>query len=193
MSDAGMTKENSAADLAWRIVSDVTAFAAPPYLSVRCQHIVTDRGRDVPDFWQVDLPDFAIAVALTANGEVLTLWQYKHGARRFGLSFPAGHIEAGETPESAMRRELMEETGHEAEAASYLGSYAASANQGCGAAHLFLLTGCRKVREPDNDDLELMELRLLSVSDVEKALQAREALALPSLAVWCAARLAMER
>ncbi len=191
MSDAGMIMENSAHRSTWRIVSEVSAFAAPPYVSIKCQHVITDQGKDVRDFWQVELPDFVIAVALTPENEVLTLWQYKHGARRFGLSFPAGHIDPGETPEAAMRRELREETGYEAESTAYLGSYVVNANQGCGTGHLFLLTGCRKLYEPGHDDLELMELRLASVPEIDEAVRAGKAVALPHLAVWGAARLAM--
>lgn len=182
---------NTHAASSWLILSERLAFDAPPYLSVSCQHVRTDGGIEVPDYWQVKLTDFAIAVALTEAEEVITLWQYKHGARRFGLTFPAGHIEAGEAPEAAMRRELIEETGYEAGDAKVLGSFVVSANQGCGMAHLFLMSRCRKVRAANSGDLERMEVRLMPVGDVENILRAGAAVALPHVAVWGAARLAM--
>jgi ADP-ribose pyrophosphatase YjhB (NUDIX family) len=173
----------------WRILSEESAFEAAPYLSIYRQRVVTDSGLEVPDYWQVKLPDFAIAVALTDDKKVITLWQYKHGARRSGLSFPAGHIELGETPEAAMRRELVEETGYETGEVKALGNFAVSANQGCGTAYLFLLTQCRKICEPASGDLESMELKLATISEVECALRKGEAVALPHLAVWSAAKL----
>jgi ADP-ribose pyrophosphatase len=178
-----------AAANSWHILSEAPAFAAPPYLSISRHHVRTDSGVEVPDYWQVKLPDFAIAVALTESEEVITLWQYKHGARRFGLTFPAGHIEAGETPEAAMRRELIEETGYEAGGARALGNFTLSANQGCGMAHLFLMSRCRSVRDAASGDLERMELRLMSVRNVEEMLRAGAAVALPHVAAWGAARL----
>lgn len=175
----------------WVILSEKLAFDASPYLSVSCHHVRTDSGIEVPDYWQVNLPDFAIAVAVTETDEVITLWQYKHGARRFGLTFPAGHIEAGESPEAAMRRELLEETGYEAGVTKGLGSFVANANQRCGMAHLFLMSRCRKVRAAVPGDLERMEVRLMPVDDVEDMVRAGAAVALPHVAVWGAARLAM--
>jgi hypothetical protein len=79
-----------AAANSWHILSEAPAFAAPPYLSISRHHVRTDSGVEVPDYWQVKLPDFAIAVALTESEEVITLWQYKHGARALVLPFRLG-------------------------------------------------------------------------------------------------------
>jgi 8-oxo-dGTP diphosphatase len=49
-------------------------------------------------------------VIITRNGRVLLVQQRKEKA--YGLwSFPGGHIESGETPEAAVRREVSEELG----------------------------------------------------------------------------------
>jgi ADP-ribose pyrophosphatase len=174
---------------AWRVLGEETMFDASPWLTVTRETVVTDSGVTVPDYWQVRLSDFAIAVALTEAREVITLWQYKHGARHWGLTFPAGHVSPGEDPAEAMRRELREETGYAPARVTPIGRAAVSGNQGCGMANLFLMEGCRLEADPASGDLETMEIRLMTVAAVEAALRAGAAGVLPHLAVWGAARL----
>lgn len=171
----------------WTILKEDSVFLAAPFVEITRQHVVTDSGIDVPDYYQVRLADFAIGCALTNDGRVLTLWQYKHGARRIGLTFPAGEFR-NEEPAAAMRRELFEETGYEASKVTALGSYAVSGNQGCGTAHFFLLTGCEHVGPADSGDLETMELRLMAVDAVDAALRAGEFAVMPHVALWGLAR-----
>ena len=59
--------------------------------------------------------DFVAIVASTADNRILLVRQYRAAAGAETLEIPAGHVEPGETPEQAARRELLEETGHEAE------------------------------------------------------------------------------
>lgn len=180
---------NAAGDArAWAVETDEVVFSAPPYLAVRRQRVRTDSGHVVDDYYQIDVPDFAIGCALTEAGEVITLWQYKHGLSAWGLTFPAGMIDDGETPEAGMLRELREETGFVAVQARFLGSYVMNSNQGGGRANLFLLTGCRRESEAQSGDLETMDLRLMSVAEVDAAVAGGEVHGLAHLAVWTAAR-----
>lgn len=173
----------------WTILSDETVFDGAPYVSVRRQRIRTEQGREVPNYYKVELADYVICCPRTADGRIITLWQYKHGSGRYGLTFPAGIMEAGEEPEQAMRRELLEETGFAAQTAVPLGRYAVNGNQGCGWGHLFVLDGCRKVADPNAGDLEQMEIRVMEVDDVARAFQDGNVSILAHAAVWSLFRL----
>ena len=59
--------------------------------------------------------DFAVVVAVTAEGGLLMVRQFRPAVGARSLELPAGHVEIGETPEEAARKELLEETGYEAD------------------------------------------------------------------------------
>jgi ADP-ribose pyrophosphatase len=59
--------------------------------------------------------DFVVIVAVTRENRLLLVRQYRPAVAEVTLELPAGHIDPGETPEQAARRELLEETGHEAD------------------------------------------------------------------------------
>ena len=104
-----------------------------------------------------------------------------------------GYLDEGEQPLEAARRELLEETGYEAEEWRPLGRYAVDANRGCGVGHLFLAIGARKVAEPAADDLEEQELLTLTREQVETALAAGEFEVMSWAATMALALLALDR
>jgi 8-oxo-dGTP pyrophosphatase MutT (NUDIX family) len=65
-------------------------------------------------FYVIHCTNFVALAALNEQGELLLVRQYRPGAGAVTLEVPGGHVEAGETPEQAARKELLEETGHEA-------------------------------------------------------------------------------
>lgn len=61
----------------------------------------------------------AVYVALIAEDRVFLLRRADTGDRDGEWALPAGHVEAGETPEQAARRELLEETAVTATAGAF--------------------------------------------------------------------------
>ena len=98
----------------WEVLSTRRVHDGRPFVEVACETVRLPDGRVVEDYHRVVLPDYAVGVPILEDGRILTQWQYKHGAGCVSLTFPAGHIEAGEAPEAAIRREVLEETGHAA-------------------------------------------------------------------------------
>jgi ADP-ribose pyrophosphatase len=150
---------------AWKVVEREVVFAGGPVEVVREAVLLPD-GRTIPDFYSVSIPSYALVYAVTDQAEVLMFRQYRHGPRAICLSFPGGHIQAGEDPEATATRELLEETGYRAGRLTPLGHFTVCANQGCATAHLFRADACERVQEPESGDLEQMELIKIASHDV---------------------------
>jgi ADP-ribose pyrophosphatase len=158
----------------WQILKDREVYAAPPWITVHRQQLRLPNGRIVEDYHQIDLRDYVIIVAQTPDGKYLIERQYKHGVGKVSLLLPGGVIEDGEEPLPAAKRELLEETGYEADEWRGMGVYVSNANYGCGRAHVFIARNARKVAEPHSGDLEDMEILLMDSSELIEAIRAGE-------------------
>ena len=158
----------------WRICSEQTVFSAEPFVSVKKQVVDLGNGRIIDDFYQVELRSFVVTVPVLENGNILLIRQYKHGVGRVCLTFAGGFVEAGEDPEQACSRELLEETGLVASSVTHLGEFVDNGNQrGC-CGNYCVHRGCRRAQAPNSGDLEDMLLEERSVEEVDAALFAAE-------------------
>ena len=75
-------------------------------------------------YYVVDGSDYVTVLPTTASGGVVLVRQFRPALEDFSLELPSGHIEKGESPEEAARRELLEETGYTAGKLEFLGEFA---------------------------------------------------------------------
>ncbi len=91
--------------------------------STKWFEIISRPGPDSEEpHYLINCSDFVCIVALNAEGKLLLVRQFRPAAGQAVLEVPSGHLEPGESPEVAARRELLEETGHAAEKLELLGS-----------------------------------------------------------------------
>ena len=68
------------------------------------------------EFYVLDACDWVNVVAVTEDGRMVFVEQYRHGVERTTLEIPGGMVDAEDpSPEAAARRELLEETGFASE------------------------------------------------------------------------------
>lgn len=142
----------------WRRLGSTLLLDRSPWFRVFADDVeLPDRHR-IEDFLRIDAREHALVFAITDDGHVLLVQQYKYAPDRLTLQLPAGYLEAGESPEVGARRELLEETGYAADRWQSLGGFHLDGNRGCGVAHYFLAQGARQVQESDPGDHEDLNL-----------------------------------
>lgn len=108
-------------------------------------------------------------VALTKDNKVIIAKQFRPGPKEILWELPGGGMENNETPEQAMARELLEETGYQGKlrlvARAYESAYS-TINRYC-----FVATDCEKIAEPKSDENEPIEVVLLPIADFRSLLR----------------------
>jgi ADP-ribose pyrophosphatase len=153
-------------DTPWRVVEQREVYRQSPRLVVSVQRIALPDGREVDGYLRLTIPSYVTILALTETGRILAERQYKHGPGRPTLTLPAGMIEAGEAPDAAARRELLEETGYTTDDWAEIAIHTALGNMAGPSQHLFVARGCHRIAAPNSGDLEAMEIVALSPADL---------------------------
>ena len=100
-------------------------------------------------------PGAVCMVPVTADGNLLLVTQYRHAAGRRLLELPAGTLEAGEEPLSAVSRELQEEVGQKPGKIESLGGFFVAPGYTTEYIHLFVCTELEPSRMDADDDEDI--------------------------------------
>lgn len=124
-------------------------------------------GRVAGPYRVLDYPDWVNAAAITREGQVVMVRQFRPGPKKVTLELPGGAVEPGETSlAAAMRRELEEETGYGRGTLTYLAGLSPNSASHTNRVHSFLITGVERVGDLRPDDTEFLEVVLMRVEDV---------------------------
>jgi len=126
------------------------------------------------DYFLTKKADIVIVVATTGDGEVVMIDEYKYAALKYMTVLPAGHIEAGEDPTKAAKRELSEETGYEGKTYEYLGQLFESPVQDLHRIEVVRVKNVSKKTEISHEDSEDIKTHLILVEELKKKISAAE-------------------
>jgi ADP-ribose pyrophosphatase len=117
----------------------------------------------------VQHPGAVVIMPQLADGRLVLIAQYRFAVGETLLEFPAGTLEPGEAPLECARRELIEETGYRADHWRALGIIYPSPGYSDEQQHLFVASGL--VPDPAaGDEDEILEVKRLTVQEVERAM-----------------------
>jgi 8-oxo-dGTP pyrophosphatase MutT (NUDIX family) len=151
----------------WKILSS-EYISKHQYFTARKDKCETSDGKIIDEYFVVELPTTACAVAITEEGKVLMVKQYRHPIEETILEIPGGFIDKGESPSQAMIRELQEETGFEFTSIKELGKIAANPGVLNNFTYLFLAEGGKKTSAQKLDKNEELEVEEISLEDLKK-------------------------
>jgi 8-oxo-dGTP pyrophosphatase MutT (NUDIX family) len=96
--------------------------AENPWFSVLEQDVVLPTGESLL-YHTVRFPRPAVGIVVRRGEEYLLIHQYRFIVDEFVWSIPSGGVGEGESPDAAVRRELLEETGYEVGPLTHLHHY----------------------------------------------------------------------
>ena len=137
----------------WRIV-DSAVVIDTPHLRLRKDTIALPDGSQIDGYYVRESRGFVVIFALTPDGRVIVVRQYKHGIGRELLELPAGAIDPGEPPEDAARRELAEETGCTADRFELVRTFVTDATNSTSLAYVYLARGAVETQPQQLDPTE---------------------------------------
>ncbi len=167
----------------WQVTAS-KELAAFRFFNVRQDRSVSPRTGVEHDMLVVEMSDWVNVVAVTNEGKIVMIRQFRHGTREVGLEIPGGVIDRGEDPAAAARRELLEETGYEAEEIIAVGKVApnpALQNNWC---FSFLAKGVRHVGKQILDageDIEVVEFERRQIPGLIESGQIKHGLVIVAL------------
>jgi len=139
--------------------------------SIRADTTISPRTNAEHDFYVIETRDWVNIIPITADHQVVMVRQYRHGSREVTLEIPGGLVDPGDTPEEAAARELLEETGYQAEELMKIGSVnpnPAIFNNRC---YTFLAQNVTKLRDPMPDQTEDIEAVLIPLVDIPELIR----------------------
>lgn len=119
-------------------------------------------------FYVLENPDWVNIIAVTKEGQVVLIEQFRHGTESVILEIPGGMVDENESPEGAAKRELLEETGYSSKNWVLLGrSHPNPAIQNNSVYH-YLALDCEKFAEVSFDEHENIVSKLMPLANVPK-------------------------
>lgn len=109
---------------------------------------------------------WANIVALTRNGDVVLVKQYRHGVCQALVEFPGGVVEDDEDPMAGARRELLEETGYTSANIIEIGKIYPNPALQTNTLHCFLALDAERVSGQNLDAGEDIEVHLMALDEL---------------------------
>ncbi len=152
----------------WKILKSESAFRNP-YWDIVQETVELPDGTSYSEYY-VNHSKGAVAVlGLTENGTVLVNRQYKHGVREIVRELTVGRIDEGDAdPLVAAKRELFEETGYGEGEWEALGTLISNPSSSTARLYVYLARGVRKLKEPQDDAREKIELSEVAPAELLK-------------------------
>lgn len=125
-----------------------------------------------------------MAVPVLDDGRIVLISQYRYLREKLSIEFPCGSIDASETVQQAVQRELIEETGYKAEEFIKIGIYDGLSGVFKDTTHVFIAEGLEQVGQPQPEEMSELEVLLRRPDEVDEMVRKNEIWDGQTLAAW---------
>ena len=157
----------------WKTLSSEYVYK-DKWLTARKDRCERPDGKIIEKYYVLEFPEWATALAITEEGKVLLVRQYRHALGEECIELPGGCVDdADATLEDAIRRELLEETGYSFETAHYLGKTSPNPSTNNNLMHMFICAGGRKVQEQNLDENEEIVVDEVTMEELQELIEGK--------------------
>lgn len=157
-------------DMKWKVLSSKYLFRET-WFTVRRERCEAPDGRIIDPYFVYEFPTWVSALAITTDNKVVMVRQYRHAIEDTILEVPGGCVDDTDPDfQSAVARELLEETGYEFPHYEYLGKVSPNPSTNTNWMHMFLATGGVKVSAQKLDHNEEIEIVLMEIEELRRLL-----------------------
>lgn len=157
-------------DMKWRTLKS-DYIMRRPWLTARRDTVELPCGTVNDEYYVLEYPDWINVIAVTTDGMFVLIRQYRHAIGLTCHEIVAGVIEDGEQPETAARRELLEETGFGGGKWHELMAIAPNASTSTNYTHCFVANGVEHQGNQHLDPTEDIEVCLISRDELYNMLK----------------------
>ena len=150
----------------WRVVGE-TELINRHVVRVNSRLLESPRTGEVREFTVLECADWCNVVALTDDGHVVMVRQYRHGTSEVTLELPGGMLDPEDLdPLAGALRELREETGYAGTEAQLIGRIAPNPPMQTNQLHTALVRHVSRVGELQQDAGEDIEVVLVPYREI---------------------------
>jgi 8-oxo-dGTP pyrophosphatase MutT (NUDIX family) len=157
--------------LKWKILSSEYLFN-DLWFKVRKDIYETQEGKIINPYYVYEFPEWATAFALTEDNKVIMVRQYRHPVGEVIIELPGGCVDDTDKDyQTAIARELLEETGYSFSSYESLGKISANPSTNTNWMHMFLARGGKKVSVQKLDHNEEIIVELYSIDELKNMIR----------------------
>ncbi|MBC7873895.1 MAG: NUDIX hydrolase [Ferruginibacter sp.] len=155
----------------WRTLSSEYIFN-DKWFKVRRDKCETPSGKIIDPYYVYEFPTWVAALPVTEDGKIVMVRQYRHALGEVILEIPGGCVDEPDKDfQTAVARELLEETGYTFSSYEYLGRISPNPSTNSNLLHMFLARGGKQVALQSLDENEEIEVVLLTMEQLKQLLR----------------------
>jgi ADP-ribose pyrophosphatase len=146
-----------------RIIGRATTKVSP-WVDLIAREVEFAPSDEIQVYHSVKTPDYVQILAMTPDGKIPLVSQYRPALEAFTMELPAGLLDDGEEAAATATRELLEETGFPAATVRFLGVHATEPGRLSGRTHSFFIETAPRI--PGFEPERGIDLRLVTPSEL---------------------------